>query len=41
MNPATGFVQNANDPPWLATWPRALDPKSFPAYVAPVGPICL
>jgi acyl-homoserine-lactone acylase len=39
LDPATGFVQNANDPPWLATWPRALDPKSFPAYVAPVGPM--
>lgn len=39
LDPATGFVQNANDPPWLATWPRALDPKSFPGYVAPVGPM--
>lgn len=39
LDPATGFVQNANDPPWLATWPRALDPKSFPDYVAPVGPM--
>lgn len=39
LDPATGFVQNANDPPWLATWPRVLDPKSFPAYVAPVGPM--
>ncbi len=39
LDPASGFVQNANDPPWLATWPRALDPKDFPAYVAPVGPM--
>lgn len=39
LDPATGFVQNANDPPWLATWPRALDPQSYPAYVAPVGPM--
>lgn len=39
LDPATGFVQNANDPPWLATWPRSLDPKAFPAYVAPVGPM--
>ncbi|WP_293979973.1 penicillin acylase family protein [Sphingobium sp.] len=39
LDPATGFVQNANDPPWLATWPRALDPKAYPAYVAPVGPM--
>ncbi|AIT07991.1 7-beta-(4-carbaxybutanamido)cephalosporanic acid acylase [Sphingomonas taxi] len=39
VDPASGFVQNANDPPWLATWPRQLDPKAFPAYVAPVGPV--
>lgn len=39
LDPASGFVQNANDPPWLATWPRQLDPKAFPAYVAPVGPV--
>lgn len=39
LDPVSGFVQNANDPPWLATWPRALDPKNFPAYVAPVGPM--
>lgn len=39
FDPSSGFVQNANDPPWLATWPRVLDPKSFPAYVAPVGPM--
>jgi acyl-homoserine-lactone acylase len=39
FDPAGGFVQNANDPPWLTTWPRVLDPKAFPAYVAPVGPV--
>jgi acyl-homoserine-lactone acylase len=39
LDPASGFVQNANDPPWLAAWPRVLDPKAFPAYVAPVGPV--
>lgn len=39
IDPAGGFVQNANDPPWLASWPRVLDPKQFPAYVAPVGPV--
>jgi acyl-homoserine-lactone acylase len=41
IDPASGFVQNANDPPWLATWPRQLDPASFPGYVAPVGPVSL
>ncbi|PHP20209.1 acylase [Sphingobium sp. IP1] len=38
-DPVSGFVQNANDPPWLSTWPRVLDPKAFPAYVANVGPV--
>jgi len=36
LNPATGFVQNANDPPWTSTFPVALDPKNFPAYISPV-----
>ena len=40
-NPASGFVQNANDPPWIATWPRQLDPKSFPSYMAPTTPISM
>lgn len=39
FDPSGGFVQNANDPPWVTTWPRTLDPKAFPAYVAPVGPM--
>lgn len=39
FDPASGFVQNANDPPWVAAWPRVLDPKAYPAYVAPVGPM--
>ncbi|MGI8583247.1 MAG: acylase [Chitinophagaceae bacterium] len=36
FNPASGFVQNANDPPWTSTYPVALDPKKFPAYMSPV-----
>ncbi len=36
INPKTGFVQNANDPPWTSTYPTALDPKKYPAYMAPV-----
>ncbi|WP_229665333.1 acylase [Croceicoccus mobilis] len=39
LDPATGFVQNANDPPWLSTWPRALNAADYPAYTAPVGPV--
>lgn len=40
-DPATGFVQNANDPPWLATYPPTYSPDDFPAYVAPRGPLSL
>ncbi|MGY6770892.1 penicillin acylase family protein [Komagataeibacter sp. NFXK3] len=41
IDPPAGFVQNANDPPWLATYPRLLDPKAYPAYVAQTGPMTL
>jgi acyl-homoserine-lactone acylase len=37
VNPATGFVQNANDPPWTSTYPTALDPRKYPAYMSPTG----
>ena len=36
VNPSTGFVQNANDPPWTCTYPVALDPKKYPSYMSPV-----
>jgi acyl-homoserine-lactone acylase len=39
FDPPGGFVQNTNDPPWVSTWPRVLDPKTYPAYVAPLGPM--
>jgi acyl-homoserine-lactone acylase len=39
FDPPSGFVQNANDPPWVSTWPRVLDPKVYPAYVSTVGPM--
>ena len=35
-NPASGWLQNANDPPWTSTFPRELDPEDFPPYMAPV-----
>jgi acyl-homoserine-lactone acylase len=35
VDPPGGFVQNANSPPWFATYPAALDPGAFPAYFAP------
>ncbi|MEL6414906.1 MAG: acylase [Pseudomonadota bacterium] len=40
-DPPSGFVQNANDPPWLATYPPAYKAEDFPAYVAPKGPFSL
>ncbi len=39
IDPPSGFVQNANDPPWVSTWPRVLDPKDWPAYSAALGPM--
>lgn len=29
-NPPSGFVQNANEASWWATWPSPLDPAAFP-----------
>ena len=35
VNPPSGWVHNANDPPWTATLPLPLDPQFFPSYMAP------
>ena len=35
-NPETGWLQNANDPPWTSTIPMALNPDDYPAYMAPL-----
>lgn len=40
-DPESGFVQNANDPPWFATYPPVYKPEDYPAYVAPTGPLSL
>lgn len=37
LDPASGWLQNANDPPWTTTFPRALAPDTFPDYMAPRG----
>ena len=37
-DPVGGFVQNANDPPWVASWPVTLKPDDFPKYLAPRTP---
>ncbi len=34
-NPANGWLQNANDPPWTSTIPMTLNPDDYPAYMAP------
>lgn len=36
-NPSTGWLQNANDPPWSSTFPMKLQRKDFPAYMSPSG----
>jgi acyl-homoserine-lactone acylase len=35
VDPPTGWLQNANDPPWTTTFPPVLDPKDYPSYMAP------
>ena len=37
LDPPTGWVQNANDPPWYSTFPVAVHPADFPSYFAPLG----
>lgn len=37
VNPESGFVQNANDPPWTSTFPQAVTHDQYPAYFAPQG----
>ena len=35
LDPPSGWLQNANDPPWTTTFPLALNPEDFPRYMAP------
>jgi acyl-homoserine-lactone acylase len=35
LNPTTGWLQNANDPPWTSTIPAELDADDFPPYMSP------
>ncbi|NJK47481.1 acylase [Candidatus Gracilibacteria bacterium] len=37
LDPANGWLQNTNDPPWTSTFPSLLDPKKYPAYLAPAS----
>ena len=38
IDPPTGWIQNTNDPPWVATWPQVIRYQDYPPYVAPPGP---
>lgn len=35
LDPTSGWLQNANDPPWTSTLPPVLSPRSFPPYMSP------
>ena len=35
LDPPSGWLQNANDPPWTSTLPVQLHPDSFPAWLSP------
>ncbi len=35
LDPPSGWLQNANDPPWTTTFPLALNPNNYPPYIAP------
>lgn len=35
VDPDTGWLQNANDPPWFCTYPSPLNPDKFKPYISP------
>ena len=35
VDPPSGWLQNANDPPWTTTFPLAIDANAYPRYMAP------
>jgi acyl-homoserine-lactone acylase len=35
LDPPSGWLQNANDPPWTTTFPSAINPNKYPPYIAP------
>ncbi len=41
VDPPSGWLQNANDPPWTTTFPAVLRPGEYPPYMAPRGPMSL
>ncbi len=35
INPTSGWLQNANEPPWTTTYPYEIDAADYPAYISP------
>ncbi|MBE9053267.1 acylase [Nostocales cyanobacterium LEGE 11386] len=35
VDPKSGWLQNANDPPWTTTFPTAIKADKYPSYMAP------
>ena len=33
LDPPSGWLQNANDPPWTTTFPPVLNPNNYPPYI--------
>jgi acyl-homoserine-lactone acylase len=38
IDPASGYVQNSNQPPWDAAWPTMIDAGKYAPYIAPNFP---
>jgi acyl-homoserine-lactone acylase len=38
IDPASGYLQNSNEPPWDAAWPTMINPKDYAPYIAPAFP---
>ncbi|ALF53789.1 7-beta-(4-carbaxybutanamido)cephalosporanic acid acylase [Nostoc piscinale CENA21] len=39
IDPPSGWLQNANDPPWTTTFPVAIKAENYPPYMAPRWPM--
>ncbi|MBD2494927.1 acylase [Nostoc sp. FACHB-280] len=39
IDPPSGWLQNANDPPWTTTFPVAIKAENYPPYMAPQWPM--
>jgi acyl-homoserine-lactone acylase len=37
VDPPSGWIQNANDPPWYSTFPQVLKAEDFPPWMSPIG----